>query len=137
MLFRELIVEKEESEMSSTISKLKRENRELAARIKWQYELKGAEDADAEAAQGAEEAEDAEQPVAADTHVIQAFRERNEYLIERNDLLAEQVAYLKRNGESANQNMFRAYIVAVIVGLMALITTTAMYNYTNFMMRRT
>ena len=130
ILFKELIAEKEESEMARMISKLQRENRELAARIKWQYEVE--EDTAKEGEGEAEPDARDEKPETHEAKVIKAFQERNQYLIERNDLLAEQVAYLKRNGESAHQNMFRAYIVAVIVGLMALITTTSMYNYTKY-----
>ncbi len=134
MLFREVILEKEESEMINVISKLRRENRELTARIKWQYDI---DDKIQEKAAGEAETEaEGQEPETQEAKVIKAFQERNQYLIERNDMLAEQVAYLKRNGESAHQNMFRAYIVAVIVGLMALITTTAMYNYTVFIIRK-
>jgi hypothetical protein len=135
MLFRELIMEKGENDMMTLINELKRENRELAARVKWQYDVKELREAHAEAAEVTEAAEAAKLQVI-DPNYINAIEERNKYLIERNDMLAEQVSYLKRNGESAHQNMFRAYIVAVIVGLMALITTTAMYNYTSFILRR-
>lgn len=146
LLFKELIVEKEESEMSREISKLKRENRELVARIKWQYEVQdkkgggeGEGEGEGEESQdqaGGEVEGQGEKVQVIDPNYINAIEERNKYLIDRNDLLAEQVAYLKRNGESAHQNMFRAYIVTVIVGLMALITTTAMYNYTTFAIKK-